>query len=69
MDDRAERNRFLVFTVIRLSGLAMFLLGLAIAFGDMFRPGGLPAAGIPLAFLGLAQAVLAPKILRRIKPR
>lgn len=69
MDDRADRNRFLVFTVIRLAGLAMFLLGIAIAFSDMFRPGGLPAAGIPLAFIGLAQAVLAPKILSRIKPR
>lgn len=66
MDEEALwKRRFLVFTFVRLAGVAMFLLGIGIAFGDWFRPGGMPAVGIPLAFLGLADAVMSPRLLKR----
>ena len=66
MDDEALwKRRFLLFTLVRLSGLAVFFLGLAIAFSDWIEPGGMPAAGIPVALLGLADAVLAPRVLKR----
>ena len=67
MDDEAAwKRRFLVFTVVRLAGLALFLAGMGVGFSDWLRPGGVPAAGVPLMFLGLAQAVLAPRILKRL---
>ena len=45
---------------------ALLFAGMAVGFSDWVRPGGLPAVGIPLALIGLLQAVLAPKILKRI---
>ena len=66
MDETSEKKRFHIFMALRITGLALFFLGVAIAFGDLLRPGGLPLVGIPIAFLGLAEAVLAPKILKRI---
>jgi hypothetical protein len=66
MDESADRRRFHIFMALRLSGLALFFAGVAVAFSDLVRPGGLPLAGIPIAFLGLAETVLAPKILKRI---
>jgi hypothetical protein len=66
MDDEALwKRRFHVFALVRLSGLAVFFVGLGIAFSDWIRPDGLPAAGIPIALLGLADAVLAPRVLKR----
>ena len=66
MDEAADRKRFLIFMALRLSGLAIFFLGVAIAFADLVAPGGMPLLGMPVAFLGLAETVLAPKILKRI---
>ena len=65
MDDEAVwKRRFLVFTLVRLAGLAMFFLGVAIAFGDLVREGGWPLVGIIVAILGLVDAVFAPRILK-----
>ncbi|HVF82654.1 MAG TPA: hypothetical protein VM913_00590 [Sphingomicrobium sp.] len=66
MDESADKKRFHIFMALRLGGLLLFFVGVAVAFTAFVRPGGLPVAGVPLAFLGLAQAVLAPKILKRI---
>ena len=66
MDEGADRKRFHIFAALRLSGLAIFFLGVAIAFGDLVRDGGLPIAGIPIAVIGLAETVLAPKLLKRV---
>ena len=66
MDEEALwKRRFHIFALVRLFGLALFFLGLAIAFSDLLGRGGLPIAGIPLALLGLADAVLAPRLLKR----
>lgn len=66
MDEGADKKRFHLFMALRLSGLLIFFLGVAIAFTGLISPGGLPLLGIPVAFVGLAEAVLAPKILKRI---
>ena len=66
MDEAADKKRFHIFMALRLSGLALFFLGVAIAFTGLVRAGGLPQLGIAIAFLGLAGAVLAPKIVKRI---
>ena len=76
MDDQAPigdealwKRRFLIFTLVRLGGLAIFFLGLAIAFGDLLREGGWPAVGGPLAVAGLIDAVFSAKVLRKIWER
>ncbi len=65
MDDEALwKRRFLIFMLVRLAGLAIFFLGVAIAFSDLVRDGGWPLVGIIVAFMGLIDAVLAPRILK-----
>lgn len=64
-DDDLWRRRFQLFAAIRLVGLVTFLLGVAIAFSDLVRPGGWPLAGGILAVIGAIDAVLAPRILKK----
>ena len=40
VDDSVWKRRFHVFAMVRLFGLAIFFLGLAIAYSDLLRPGG-----------------------------
>ena len=66
MIDEAEwKKRFLLFSVLRISGLALFLLGIAIAFSDLLKPGGWPLLGGILAILGAVEAVLIGRILKK----
>lgn len=66
MIDEAEwKKRFLIFSVLRISGLALFLLGIAIAFSDLLKPGGWPLLGGILAILGAVEAVLIGRILKK----
>lgn len=64
-DDEVWRQRFQLFAAIRLAGLAIFLLGIAIAFSDLVRPGGWRLLGGSLAVVGAADAILIPRILHR----
>ena len=66
MIDEAEwKKRFLVFSILRISGLALFLLGIGIAFTDLLKPGGWPLLGGILAILGAVEAVLIGRILKK----
>lgn len=66
MDDEAVwKRRFLVFAAVRLFGLAVFFLGLAIAYSGLVREGGWPAVGAIIAIMGVIDAVFAPRILRK----
>ncbi len=64
-DDQVWKRRFQLFTAIRLFGLLTFLLGIAIAFTDLVRPGGWALVGGILAIIGVIDAVLAPRILKK----
>ena len=64
-DDELWRKRFQLFLAIRLFGLATFLLGLAIAFSDLVRPGGWKLLGGILVVIGVIDAVVAPRVLKR----
>ena len=52
------------FHLVRLVGLATFL-GVAIAFSDLLRDGGWPIVGVPVAIIGLVDAVFSPRILKK----
>ena len=70
MDDEALwKRRFLVFMAVRLGGLAIFFLGVAITFTDLVKEGGSPAIGGVLAIMGVLDAVLAPRILKALWER
>jgi hypothetical protein len=64
-DDELWKKRFQLFMAIRLAGLAMFMLGLAIAFSDLVRPGGWKLLGGFLVIIGVVGALVAPRIVKR----
>jgi hypothetical protein len=64
-DDELWRKRFQLFMAIRLFGLLTFLLGVAIAFSDLVRPGGWQLLGGIVVIVGVIDAVFAPKILKK----
>lgn len=65
MEKPDEARTFMVYALVRLIGLATFLLGVAIAFSDLIRPGGWPLVGGILAVVGVLDAVIAPPLVRR----
>jgi hypothetical protein len=64
-DDDLWKRRFQLFAALRIAGLAIFLLGFAIAFTDLVRPGGWKLVGGIIAIMGFIDAVFAPRILKR----
>ena len=65
-DELLWKRRFLMFMGARLFGLAIFLLGIAIAFSDLLREGGMPVVGSIVAILGALDAVFAPRMLKKV---
>jgi hypothetical protein len=41
------------------------MLGIAIMFSDLLRPGGWPQPGAILIIIGVVESVVGPKLLRR----
>lgn len=64
-DEQKWKQRFYLFALVRLFGLGVMFLGIGIGLTDLVRPGGWPLVGAILAFMGLADAVIAPRLLRR----
>ena len=64
-DDRNARNRLLAYTAVRAGGLAVFLLGVAIIYTDLLRPGGWPQIGAIVAIMGVIDAFFAPRLLKK----
>ncbi len=65
MDDDTARRRLLIYTLVRLGGAAIFLAGVAIIYTNMVRPGGWPQLGAIVAILGVIDAFVAPRLLKR----
>lgn len=64
-DEDLWRRRFQLFMAIRLFGLLTSLLGVAIAFSDLVRPGGWKLLGGILVVIGVVDAVVAPRVLKK----
>jgi len=64
-DDTRARNRLLAYAAVRLGGLAIFFLGIAIMYTGLVRAGGWPQLGAIIAIMGAIDAVLAPRILKK----
>lgn len=67
MDDQESiyRQRFLIYSAIRLGGLVIFFLGIAIAYGDLLRPGGSPQVGAIVAIIGAIDSLLMPRVVKK----
>ncbi len=64
--DDIWRQRFQICRLVRFFGLGMFLLGIAIAYSDLLRVGGWPLLGGLIAIAGVADAVFAPRLLKKL---
>jgi uncharacterized protein YjeT (DUF2065 family) len=51
---------------VRLAGLVTFLLGIAVAYTDLVRDGGSPAVGAIISVMGAIDALLAPRLLKKM---
>lgn len=65
MDDDVARKRLLIYSLVRFGGLAIFFLGLAIMYTNLVRPGGWPQLGAIIAIMGVLDAMLAPRLLKK----
>jgi membrane protein implicated in regulation of membrane protease activity len=68
-EEETAKKRFHIFLVIRLFGVALFILGTAIAFSDLLKPGGWPLLGAVLAITGVIDAVFASRVVKRASER
>ncbi len=64
-DDALWKKRFHMFALLRLAGVALFLLGIAIAYSSLIRTGGWPVVGAIVGIIGAAGAIIAPRLLKR----
>ena len=65
-DEDLWKRRFQMFVFIRLIGMAVFALGVMIAYTDILRPGGWPLVGLIVAIVGAVDAVFAPRLLKKV---
>jgi hypothetical protein len=59
------RKRLLSQSLVRALGVGIFFLGRAIGYGDLIREGGWPQIGAIVALLGVIDALVAPRVLRK----
>ncbi|HVF38217.1 MAG TPA: hypothetical protein VNA29_09790 [Sphingomicrobium sp.] len=64
-DDELWKNRFQLFVLVRLFGLAIVALGIAIAYTDLLRDNGWPLVGFIVAVAGAIDAIFAPRMLKK----
>jgi hypothetical protein len=64
-DEDVWKRRFLLYSLVRIGGLAIFFLGMTIAYTDLVREGGWPQVGAVVAIMGVIDAVFAPRLLKR----
>jgi membrane protein implicated in regulation of membrane protease activity len=65
-DETLWRKRLLLYSLVRLGGIAIFFVGIAIIYTDLVRTGGWPQLGAVVAILGVLDAFFAPRMLRRV---
>ena len=69
-DDEVKwRNRLLVMTLVRLSGVAIIGLGLVVALTGLVIPGGNRIAGAMIIVVGTFDAAFAPLLVKRMWDR
>jgi hypothetical protein len=65
IDEKVARNRLLLYSLARLGGLAIFFVGVAIIYTNLVRRGGFPQLGAIVAIIGVVDALVAPRLLKK----
>jgi membrane protein implicated in regulation of membrane protease activity len=65
MDDDVARRRLLLYSLVRLGGLVIFFVGIAVMYTGLLREGGWPQVGAVIAILGAIDALFAPRVLKK----
>ena len=65
-NDVLWRKRYQMFLLVRMIGIATFLVGIFIAYSDLLWPGGWPLVGGIIAIAGAIDAVFAPRLLKKM---
>ena len=65
MDDDVARRRLLLYSLVRLGGLVIFFVGIAVMYTGLLRAGGWPQVGAVIAILGAIDALFAPRVLKK----
>lgn len=64
-EDVRWKRRLLAYSAVRLGGLAIFFVGVAIIYTDLLRAGGWPQVGAIVAIMGAIDALFAPRLLKK----
>lgn len=64
-DEETAKRRLWVYTGLRMSGVTLCLIGVAIAYGNFLRPGGWPQLGAVIAIAGALHALVSPHLLKK----
>lgn len=64
-DEETAKRRLGLYMAVRFGGIAIFFLGVVIAYSNLVRPGGWPQVGAIIAIFGVLDAMLAPRLLKR----
>ena len=65
LSEEEAKRRFGLFALVRLSAVALVMLGVAVALTGLVRPGGWPVPGIAIGLIGVVEALIGPRLLRR----
>jgi hypothetical protein len=65
-EDALWRKRLLAYSAVRIGGLIIFFLGLAIIYTDLAREGGWPQLGAIIAIMGAIDSMFAPRLLKKL---
>ena len=65
-DETLEKRRFLLFSLTRLGGVALIMVGIAVAFSDLVRDGGFRQLGGLLIAIGTIEMVVVPLLLKKV---
>jgi hypothetical protein len=68
-EDALWRKRLLAYSAVRLGGVAIVFLGVAIIYTNLLREGGWPRLGAIVALLGAVDTLLAPRLLKKLWDR
>jgi hypothetical protein len=65
VDENVQRRRLILYSLVRLGGLAIFFLGIAIIYTNLLREGGWPQVGAIVAIAGVFDSLFAPRLLKK----
>lgn len=64
-DDPKWKRRFALYAAARAGGVGIFLIGIAVGYSNLMRAGGWPQLGAAIAIVGVVDAIVLPRLIKR----